>query len=244
MVFPKVQQQRKKSILAAEALLQVIYEHYKVGDKLPPERQLAQVMNISRSTLREAVAALQLMGLLEVRHSLGNFVIALPDPSDVRGVLENIFTPETDPLGMVDARIAFEPGVTRVATERFTSENLETLHSHLKQIIVCIKKEDRPGYSYADKMFHMCIAEGTQNEYIVQTMLPLIDVVRTPLWQAMKKGLDQESIRRFRIKEHMAVFNAIYRKEPELAAKLMQVHLERSKERFLAEVEHASPVIS
>ena len=55
-------------MLAVEALLSVIASRYAIGDKLPPERVLAQEMDISRNTLREAIAALQLMGILEVRH--------------------------------------------------------------------------------------------------------------------------------------------------------------------------------
>lgn len=122
--FPKIKQQQKKSMLAVEALLSVIASRYAIGDKLPPERVLAQEMDISRNTLREAIAALQLMGILEVRHSQGNFVVALPKNEEKAFSLETIFIPNVDPFTMVDSRVGLEPGVAYLAAERATAKDV------------------------------------------------------------------------------------------------------------------------
>jgi len=65
---------------------------------------------VSRNTLREAIAALQIIGILEARHSQGNFIISLSETEDLHARLEAIFANSDDPFAAIDARIAFEPG--------------------------------------------------------------------------------------------------------------------------------------
>lgn len=239
--FPKIRPQQKKSIQAAEALLQVIGHGYAVGDKLPPERVLAQEMAISRNTLREAIAALQLMGFLEVRHSQGNFIIALPRQKDTRQTLNDIFTPDADPFGMVEARIAFEPGVAYLAAERCTRHDLEQLKSIVDRLRTALETEDRQGYATADVEFHLCIARGTRNECVVQTISSLVGVLCSPLWQAMKQPLPIETIKTIRIHEHEAILAALEARDAAGAAALMRAHLQSSKERFLVEADKELP---
>lgn len=239
--FPKIRPQQKKSIQAAEALLQVISHGYAVGDKLPPERVLAQEMAISRNTLREAIAALQLMGFLEVRHSQGNFIIALPRQEDARQTLSDIFTPDADPFGMVEARIAFEPGVAYLAAERCTPRDLEQLRSSTDRLRRALEAEDRRGYATADVAFHLGIARCTRNECVVQTISSLVGVLCSPLWQAMKQPLPIETIKVIRLHEHEAVLTALEARDAAGAAALMRAHLQASKERFLVEADKDQP---
>lgn len=236
-VFPKIKQQQKKSMLAVEALLSVIASRYSVGDKLPPERVLAQEMDISRNTLREAIAALQLMGVIEVRHSQGNFVVALPENGKETFSLETIFVPDVDPFTMVDSRVGLEPGVAYLAAERAAPEDILCMKRSVEGIEAAIVKGDRPGYAEADVQFHLGIARSTQNEIIVHTMSTLLDVLKNPLWQAMKEGLNQREISRIRIQEHRAIFEAIQAGDGGLAASRMREHLLSSKERFLHEID-------
>lgn len=235
--FPKIKQQQKKSMLAVEALLSVIASRYAVGDKLPPERVLAQEMDISRNTLREAIAALQLMGIIEVRHSQGNFVAELPKNEKDTFSLETIFVPNVDPFTMVDSRVGLEPGVAYLAADRATEKDILHLRGCLESIAQAIGKGDRTGYAEADVQFHLGIAKSTQNEIIVHSIGSLLDVLKNPLWQAMKEGLNQAQISRIRIQEHKAIFEAIQAGDGELAASRMREHLLSSKERFLHEVE-------
>ena len=235
--FPKIKQHQKKSMLAVEALLSVIASRYAIGDKLPPERVLAQEMDISRNTLREAIAALQLMGILEVRHSQGNFVVALPKNEEKAFSLETIFIPNVDPFTMVDSRVGLEPGVAYLAAERATAKDVLRLKGCLERIAKAIGKGDRTGYAEADVQFHLGIAKSTQNEIIVHSISSLVDVLKKPLWQAMKEGLNQVEISRIRIQEHKAIFEAIQAGDKELAASRMREHLLSSKERFLHEIE-------
>ncbi len=235
--FPKIKQQQKKSVLAVAALSKVIASRFAVGDKLPPERQLAQEMDISRNTLREAIAALQLMGILEVRQSQGNFVVALPESGKESFTPENIFLPNVAPFTMVDSRIGLEPGVAWLAAERAAEEDICRIRQALETIEQAIANDDRKQYAEADVQFHLSIAKSTRNEIIVHTLSGLLEVLKSPLWQAMKQGLNRQEISRIRIEEHRAVFEAVRARDKEYAAARMREHLQFSKERFLYDVE-------
>ncbi len=235
MDFPKIKQSQKKSISAVNALLPVI-ARYNVGDKLPPERQLALEMAISRNTLREAIAALQVMGVIEVRHSQGNFIVKLPDLASLSCSLDNIFDPQKDPIALVEARVAFEPGAAFVAALHCTDADKKILQENYAQIEYTLSNDNLDEYSKADSLFHINIARATHNEIIVETIAPMIEVLRTPLWQAMKIGLKQ-TFREVRTGEHKAILFNILNAKPLEASIAMREHLLNSKERFLHERE-------
>ncbi len=234
--FPKIKQQQKKSILAINALLQVI-DKYQIGDKLPPERQLALEMDISRNTLREAIAALQVMGIIGVRHSQGNFIIKLPDEVTLMQSLDSIFHPASDPFAMVEARVAFEPGAAYMAALKRTPSDVKRMKGNVNDLIQCLREGDLTGYSEADMLFHLNIARATHNEVIIETITPMVSVLRTPLWRAIKKGLDEELFFKIRSEEHNAIFQHISNGQAREAANAVYSHIKKSMERFLHERE-------
>lgn len=236
MSIPKIAPQRKRSLVAAEVLRRLIISQYSVGDKLPPERQLAQMMDISRNTLREAIAALQLMGILEVRHSLGNFVVSIPK-EDQKEELGDILTSIDNPFEEVDTRIALEPGIVWLAVERITSKELEALTVAYKALDLSLSQGNTAEYAQKDADFHLCIAKGAHNAQLSEMLEKLLKCRRSPVWSSMKQGLNQEDITKLRRKEHKAIFDAIRNRDQELAARSMREHLESSLERFLIDVE-------
>ena len=236
MSIPKIAPQRKRSLVAAEVLRRIIASQYSVGDKLPPERQLAQKMDISRNTLREAIAALQLMGILEVRHSLGNFVTAIPQDIQKDKDLGSILSIDS-PFEEVDTRIAIEPGVVWLAVERITSEELEALRESYEILDRALLDGDSSAYAQADANFHLCIARGTHNDQLVEMLEKLLLSRRSPVWSSMKQGLNKEAITKLRREEHKAIFDAVCNRDQELASRSMREHLESSLERFLVDVE-------
>jgi len=237
MNFPKIAQQRKKSILAAEMLLQVIAQTYSIGDKLPPERILAQQMGISRNTLREAIAALQLMGLIEVRHSQGNFIAMLPERNLIDEKVEYILESNTDFFTVMDIRIALEPGIVWLAVERITDDELHQLEINIQTMIEALHSENTLKYIDEDIKFHLGIACSTHNDSLVQILQQQLESRRSPLWSAMKKGLDAQAIIRVRIDEHKSIYNAILDRDQNVASNIMREHLENARERFLIEVD-------
>ncbi len=236
MKFPKITQHQKKSMVTVNVLLPVIGS-YNVGDKLPAERQLATELGISRNTLREAIAALQLMGIIEVRHREGNFIVKLPDETDAMQPLDSIFQPAMAPFSMSELREAFEPGIAWLAAQNRKSTDLAQIEQHLQDIKSSLKLSDPTKYSEADMLFHLTIARATYNEMIIETITPIILTIRSPLWQAMKKGLDDETLSANRAREHDFIFQHIANSDSQEAAKAMREHLSLSKSRLLQDRE-------
>jgi len=239
MTFQKIEP-KKKSQIATEMLLEVIKtRQFKPGDKLPPERIMASEMGVSRNTLREAFAALQILGILEVRHSQGNFVVSVNETDNRISILENIFATNDDPFATIDARIAFEPGVAALACHLATKEDIEAVERQLHRVLAAIQENDLNEYSQADHDFHLQIAECTNNPIIIQTMQCIIRTLTQPLWRSMKKGLAGDTaIKTARIIEHEQMFRALADRDPQKAQELVRLHLEHSKERLLFEIEN------
>ena len=145
MSFQKIAS-KKKSQMAAEMLLEEIKKkQFKVGERLPPERIIAKEMGVSRNTLREAIAALQIIGILEARHSQGNFIISLNVTEDMHARLEAVFANSDDPFVAVDARIAFEPGAAFLACQTATDEDILDIGQVVGRVASAIQGERSEG---------------------------------------------------------------------------------------------------
>jgi DNA-binding FadR family transcriptional regulator len=239
VAFQKIES-KKKNQLAAEMLLEEIRrKQFKVGERLPPERLVAKEMGVSRNTLREAIAALQIIGILEARHSQGNFIISLNVTEDVDARLEAVFANSDDPFMAIDARIAFEPGAAFLACQTATEEDIHDIGRVVGSVASAIKANDLKAYSQADRDFHLRIAQSTHNAIVIETVQYLTRALTQPLWQSMKRVLASENrIRKARIEEHEAIRDAIAARNPQLAQDTLRRHLECSRSRLVEEIEH------
>ena len=239
MSFQKIAS-KKKSQLAAEVLLEEIKKkQFKVGERLPPERVIAKEMGVSRNTLREAIAALQIIGILEARHSQGNFIISLMVTEDMHARLEAVFANSDDPFVAVDARIAFEPGAAFLACQTATDEDIQDIGQILRRVASAIQANDLKAYSQADHDLHLRIAQSTHNAIVIETIQYLTRALTQPLWQSMKRVIASENrIRKARIEEHEAIRDAIIARNPQLAQDTLRRHLECSRSRLVEEIEN------
>jgi GntR family transcriptional repressor for pyruvate dehydrogenase complex len=140
------------------------------GEKLPPERALAQRMEISRPTLREAIRVLARAGLVEVRPGPtgGTFVVSELIPPNLVARTESRVA---EIPAVLEARRLFEPVVARLAAQRATADDIEVLRR-----IVALQEEsldDWPRVTQLDIRFHREIARMTRNAVILTTMSAL-----------------------------------------------------------------------
>ncbi len=240
MGFKKIDS-KNKSQLAAEMLLSAIEsKKYLPGDKLPSERVIATDMGLSRNTLREAIAALQIVGVIDVRHGQGNYIASLDldNISNVDESISKIFASNDNPFIIIDARIAFEPGVAALSCHIAVEKDIKELEILLSRITESILDNAIIGYSLADYEFHMKIANCIHNQVISNTMKYLLDALKQPLWRSMKKIIfSKEEIQNSRINEHEKIFLSIKNRDPQLAQANLFTHLTESKNRFLMESE-------
>lgn len=192
----------------------------KPGDRLPKEDLLAEGLGLSRSSLREAVRALTLVRVLDVRQGDGTYVTSL----DSRLLLDAVsfvvdFHRDDSVLFFLEVRRIIEPAATGMAARRITDEQVEGLREILAKVTPSSSAEELVAN---DLTFHRTIAEYCQNPVLVS----LIDSMSIPTTRArVWRGLTQEDAVRRTITEHHGIVDALARREPEVAAARCAVHI-------------------
>jgi len=191
---------------------------YGVGDRLPPERDLAVSHSVSRPTIREAVIALELDGLIEVRMGSGVYVIA------VRPIGINAVAMDVGPFELTEARLVVEGEVAALAATLITDEELTELEKLLEQM----EQGNRSGDGEkADRQFHQAIADATRNGAMSSMVESLWNIHgRSPQCVRMFEKMRAKGHRPV-ISEHRAIFEALRRRDPKWARNAMRDHLER-----------------
>lgn len=200
---------------------------YRVGSRLPIERDLADAHGVSRTTAREALVALEMLGVVELRKGSGIFVI---------GEGQTAFDLADLDIGafeLIEARRMLEGEVAAMAAMYATPEHVEAL----EQLIEGMRDPDEPTAELSDRKFHLVIAQATGNGALLSAVTHLWDLreraplARKILHQARGLGLGS------RIDEHLAVLNAIRAKDPDEARRAMRAHLERVIDHLLITTE-------
>ena len=200
---------------------------YEVGGRLPSERDLAQTFGVSRPTVREAIIALELDGLVEVRQGSGVYVAA-------RHIEQSAHAkPDVGPFELLEARRAFETEACAIAATRITDEELD----ELERLVDAMSAEDVNVAEEADRAFHMKIAEATQNSVIIATVQMLWDARRR---SPQSRSLDGKAHVAGVIPipdEHAAIIAALRSGEPGRARAAMRMHISRVTESLLGATE-------
>lgn len=189
---------------------------FQVGSRLPAERDLTERFQVSRPTIREAMIALEMQGLVEARKGSGVFVLA----SSVVEVDQEL---DIGAFEITEARRLLEGEVAAVAATEIDDEQLAELRSLLAQMA----QDDNNAAEDADRRFHIAIAEATGNAVIIQAVTDFWDMrFRSPLAREvlLKAGsLGTES----RMAEHGRILSALEARSPIDARNAMRDHLSR-----------------
>jgi len=202
---------------------------YPVGTRLPGERDLAEEFAVSRPTVREAMIALEIRGLVEARHGSGLYVIAtsaeLASPAEL----------DVGAFELVEARILFEGEAAAIAATVIDEAALAELDETLA--VMAAVDPGGPEAMEADRRFHLRIAEATGNTVIgavVEMLWNLRD--RAPLSAHMFAEARREGVHP-RVDEHRLIVDALRAQDPALARKTMRDHLGRVIEDLLSATE-------
>jgi len=150
------------------------------GDKLPPERDLAQMFGVSRNTMREALRALELSGLIELKLGSAGGAFVLPGSSNavVNGMRDLYFLGAITPDHLTAARISISSAVIRMACENMTAEDLAELERNVAMAEEMHKAgsfEERTKYHQA---FHVLLAKATHNPILLATTEGIVEILR------------------------------------------------------------------
>ncbi len=190
------------------------------GDRLPKEADLAERLGLSRNSLREAVKALSIIKVLDVRQGDGTYVTSLsPDL-----LLESLsfvvdFHRDDTVLQFLEVRRILEPAATALASRRMTDSEIAKLQRVLDELGASPSVE---ALVSNDLEFHRAIASGSGNA----ALCSLIDGLSGPTTRArIWRGLTQEGAVDKTREQHQAIVDAIAAREPELARSWATVHI-------------------
>ncbi|ABR73530.1 GntR family transcriptional regulator [Actinobacillus succinogenes] len=199
---------------------------YQIGERLPPERDLAEKMNVSRTVVREAIIMLELENLVEVRKGSGVYVINMPLTSEEH---PDESYEDVGPFELLQARQLLESGIAEFAAIQATRNDILRLKQILNKERMTLAEDDKD-YT-ADEEFHCAIAEITQNEVLIKLQKELWKYrTNSSMWQGLHAHITDQEYRKFWLQDHENILNGIQRKNPALAKKAMWQHLENVKQ--------------
>ncbi|MBW8744819.1 MAG: FadR family transcriptional regulator [Sphingomonas sp.] len=205
--------------LADQIAKQIVAGQYKVGDRLPSERELSQAFEVSRPTIREAIIALELDGLVEVRVGSGVYVRSQKRQTGKPTMLG------VGPFELLEARRAIEGEACALAAERMTDEDCATLERLLVEMVEA--GDDVPTAERADWQFHLAIARITRNSAMASAVEALWEArFASPQQQLLAdKAHDAGVVPR--VGEHRAILDALRTRNPKAAKTAMRLHITR-----------------
>lgn len=191
----------------------------KSGDQLPGERELSEVFQVSRSSVREALRTLETQGFLESRQGDGTYIASKPVESLVSSLASVIFSEKDSQMELFEMRRLIEPQLAYLAAERATQEEI----AMMEQALVLQEEAIARGETGTDvdKSFHYIMAKATKNK----VLLRLTDSMRDLLAESRDKYLQVEGRPGKSISRHRQVLDAIKARDGELAAQVMLEHV-------------------
>jgi DNA-binding FadR family transcriptional regulator len=179
MAFDPIAPQRAFEDIAAQIRELVARGKLRPGDRLPAERDLATRLNVSRNTLREALRALELSGMIELRKGASGGAFVVPGNSDVvvNGLRDLYHLGAITPTALTEARIWLEGMVVRIACERLTTQELDALDANVIAAATAYKAGDFPKCARLHREFHTLLGEATHNPVVTIMMEGVMEVM-------------------------------------------------------------------
>ena len=207
------------------------------GDRLPPERDLAKLLGVSRPTLRAGIRSLATVGILQSRQGAGTFVVEKGDsptldssPLRMLSALHGFTSDE-----MFEARLALEMSIAGLAAERATSEQMTLMAEEITGMYASLAEPEQ--YLVHDMQFHQTIAAASNNRILTS----LMNMVSTILFESRSKTVKRAKDLKQSAEQHHNIYRAMRERDSEVARRAMHDHLiETQKAQRLEEEETAA----
>lgn len=224
MAFQPIRQRRIYEEIIEQVKAQITRGELKPGDRMTSEREIAEELGVSRAAVREALTALEVMGLLEVRPGEGTFVRA-PDLDRQMEPLANFLVLERERVAeMYELRRVLEVECAGRAAERATAAELEAMAQILQEMAADLR-DGRAGEE-SDVRFHLAIAAGAHNSLTLRFMHTISDNVRQVLQASREKLYGVPGMPERLLEEHRRIYAAIRARDPQAAREEMGRHLD------------------
>lgn len=194
----------------------IVKKEYKIGDKLPNENLLSEKLNVSRTTLREAIRILVTENMLEIQRGKGTFVINDTLDNHDFNKLNNTVSDLKD---LLELRLIIEPMAVYYATKRATEKEIENIFYYGKRVEEKIlNNEDR---NEDEQYFHNAIAKASHNSFIKD----LIPIINNAITKGVHLSREFDKINELTIRDHKIVMDFIKARNAEGAKVAMELHI-------------------
>ena len=211
----------KLSERTADRLYEMIAEErrYEPGSKLPNENELSATLNVSRTTLREAISFLVAQGVLEIRRGKGTFVSPdLPEEAVDLSVLQNMHS-RVRAKDLFEMRLIFEPETVALACRRASDEELELIRK--KALRVETAAAEGGDWAEADQEFHLALIKASHNEYM-RRLYPIINSAVNEILQITHSRQEMQDIA---LGDNRLILDFLMLRDEEGARSAMAIHM-------------------
>ena len=201
----------------------------KPGDRLPPERNLAKQIGVSRPVLRAGLRDLSSMGVLKARQGAGTFVADGPPTLDSKPLRLLAALQGFSFDHMFETRSILEVGAAGLAAERATSEQLATLADEIAEMYASLNNPQE--YLVHDIRFHRAIAQASGNP----TLATVVEMVSAVMYERRRDTIERAHDFTESLELHQQVYRAIRARQPDEARAAMREHIVRAQKAFALE---------
>ena len=232
MNSPAQEPQRLYRQLAQQLRDWVLASGFEAGARLPAERDLAAQWGVSRSSLREAVIALEVEGAIEVRTGSGIYVTALaltPAPTSRSGAAG---PGDWGPLEVMQARELIESEMAALAAVHANRRDLQALAKALTQMKKDIARNQVP--RHGDEAFHMAIAKACGNSVLLDTLHGYWQARNGAIFERLSDYFEKPASWQTALTEHETIYQALCEHDAPAAKRAMKHHLKQTHKRYNA----------
>ncbi|MGP4041116.1 FadR/GntR family transcriptional regulator [Gracilibacillus sp. D59] len=209
----------------------IINEELTQGEKLPSEREMSEILNVSRNTVREAYQILASLGYVQIKHGQGVFVSS--DTESIQQWAASFFNKNDQLIELFAIRKLLETQSVKWAVNNIQNDNINELNSFIEKDMEYINnKEKYFDISSSDQKFHLLIAKLSGNSVLFRIMYNLIDLMKEVRVEALQiPGRMEKSIG-----EHKEIVKALSEKDVDKAEKKMLEHLNSVEETLVKNI--------
>lgn len=222
-MFTPVKNQKVYEVVIEQIKEMIKSGKLKKGDKLPPERELVEELQVSRASIREALRSLEILGLIESRHGDGNFIKENFDDSLIEPISLMFMLQESSPKDILELRMVLETETAMLAAKRISDDKI----NEIKAIIDKFKATtDEKLNTELDVEFHHKIAQASKNLLLVNILSATSVLIDAFISDARYKIIERENNKEKLVKQHESIYEALLNRDASKAAEEMKKHLE------------------
>jgi GntR family transcriptional repressor for pyruvate dehydrogenase complex len=225
-LFSSINKERTSALLVDQIKQAIFNDKLVIGEKLPPERELAQIFQTSRVTVREALLILMQSGFMERRKGpKGGYFVSELGPGNITNLLSDMMlwgriTVEK----LVEARQILEPQIAQLAAVNATDAQLALISESISDLTQYFS--ERSKFQIQDETFHRRLAEASGNPILVLFQESVMKIVFKFITGVPLDDLDKENI----LASHKAIFDRVVARDAGGAGRVMMEHMEKMKE--------------